>query len=59
MKFLLYNLKKIIKMSIQEQNEDLEFQNQLNSLLTDGQSLLNSLQNIRLRNESNYQSKFF
>ena len=46
-------------MSIQEQNEDLEFQNQLNSLLTDGQSLLNSLQNIRLRNESNYQSKFF
>ena len=46
-------------MAIQEQNEDLEFQNQLNSLLTDGQSLLNSLQNIRLRNESNYQSKFF
>ena len=46
-------------MAIQEQNEDLEFQNQLNSLLTDGQSLLNSWQNIRLRNESNYQSKFF
>ena len=46
-------------MAIQEQNDDLEFQNQLNSLLTDGQSLLNSLQNIRLRNESNYQSKFY
>ena len=46
-------------MAVQEQNDDLEFQNQLNSLLTDGQSLLNSLQNIRLRNESNYQSKFF
>ena len=46
-------------MSIQEENEDLEFQNQLNSLLTDGQSILNSLQNIRLKNESNYQSKFF
>lgn len=46
-------------MAIQEQNDDLEFQNQLNSLLTDGQSLLNSLQNIRQRNESNYHSKFF
>ena len=46
-------------MAIQEQNDDLEFQNQLNSLLTDGQSLLNSLQNIRLKNESNYHSKFF
>ena len=46
-------------MAIQEQTDDLEFQNQLNALLTDGQSLLNSLQNIRLRNESNYQSKFF
>ena len=44
---------------IQEQNDDLEFQNQLNTLLTDGQSLLNSLQNIRLKNESNYHSKFF
>ena len=43
----------------QEQNDDLEFQNQLNTLLTDGQSLLNSLQNIRLKNESNYHSKFF
>ena len=46
-------------MDIQDQNDDLEFQNQLNSLLTDGQSLLNSLQNIRLRNESNYNCKFF
>ena len=46
-------------MAVQEQNDDLEFQNQLNSLLTDGQSILNSLQNIRLKNESNYQSKFF
>ena len=46
-------------MAIQEQNDDLEFQNQLNSLLTDGQSLLNSLQNIRLKNESNYHCKFF
>ena len=47
-------------MSIQESHkDDLDFQNQLNTLLTDGQSLLNSLQNIRLRNESNYQSKFF
>ena len=46
-------------MNIQNQNDDLEFQNQLNSLLTDGQSLLNSLQNIRLRNESNYNCKFF
>ena len=46
-------------MSIQEQNDDLEFQEQLNTLLTDGQSLLNSLQNIRLKNESNYHCKFF
>ena len=46
-------------MAVQEQNDDLEFQNQLNTLLTDGQSLLNSLQNIKLRNDSNYQSKFF
>ena len=46
-------------MDIQDQNDDLEFQNQLNSLLTDGQSLLNSLQNIRLRNESNFNCKFF
>ena len=46
-------------MAIQEQNDDLEFQNQLNALLTDGQSLLNSLQNIKPRNESNYQSKFY
>ena len=46
-------------MAIQEQNDDLEFQNQLNSLLTDGQSLLNSLQNIHLKNESNYHCKFF
>ena len=47
-------------MSIEEsQQDDLDLQNQLNSLLTDGQSLLNSLQNIRLRNESNFQSKFF
>ena len=45
--------------TIQEQNDDLEFQNQLNTLLTDGQSLLNSLQNIRLKNESNYHCKFF
>ena len=35
-------------MAVQEQNDDLEFQNQLNSL-----------QNIRLKNESNCQSKFF
>ena len=46
-------------MAIQEQNDDLEFQNQLNTLLTDGQSLLNSLQNIHLKNESNYHCKFF
>ena len=46
-------------MAIKEQNDDLEFQNQLNALLTDGQSLLNSLQNIKLRNESNYHCKFF
>ena len=46
-------------MAIQEQNDDLEFQNQLNTLLTDGQSILNSLRNIRLKNESNYHSKFF
>ena len=46
-------------MAIQEQNDDLEFQEQLNTLLTDGQSLLNSLQNIRLKNESNYHCKFF
>jgi len=46
-------------MSIQEQNDDLEFQNQLNTLLTDGQSLLTSLQNIRLKNESNFHCKFF
>ena len=46
-------------MAIQEQNDDLEFQEQLNTLLTDGQSLLNSLQNIRLKNESNYNCKFF
>ena len=45
-------------MAIQEQNDDLEFQEQLNSLLTDGQSLLNSLQNIRLKNESNYNCNF-
>ena len=45
--------------TLQEQNDDLEFQNQLNTLLTDGQSLLNSLQNIRLKNESNYHCKFF
>ena len=45
--------------TLQEQNDDLEFQNQLNTLLTDGQSLLSSLQNIRLKNESNYHCKFF
>ena len=45
--------------TLQDQNDDLEFQNQLNTLLTDGQSLLNSLQNIRLKNESNYHCKFF
>ena len=42
-----------------EQNDDLEFQNQLNTLLADGQSLLISLQNINLKNESNYHCKFF
>ena len=42
-----------------ENNEDLEFRNQLNALLTDGQSLLNSLQNVKISNESNYHSKFF
>ena len=46
-------------MAIQEQIDDLEFQEQLNTLLTDGQSLLNSLQNIRLKNESNYHCTFF
>ena len=45
--------------TLQDQNDDLEFQNQLNTLLTDGQSLLSSLQNIRLKNESNYHCKFF
>ena len=46
-------------MRTQEQNDDLEFQNQLNTLLADGQSLLISLQNINLKNESNYHCKFF
>ena len=47
-------------MSLQEQkDDDLEFQEQLNTLLTDGQSLLNSLQTIRQKNESNLHCKFF
>ena len=46
-------------MESQEQSDDLELQNQLNTLLADGQSLLTSLQNINLKNESNYHSKFF
>ena len=47
-------------MSLEEKkDDDLEFQEQLNTLLTDGQSLLNSLQTIRQKNESNYHCKFF
>jgi hypothetical protein len=47
-------------MSLQEQkDDDLEFQEQLNTLLTDGQTLLNSLQTIRQKNEFNLHCKFF
>ena len=47
-------------MSLQEQkDEDLEFQDQLNTLLTDGQSLLDSIQTVLQKNELNYHCKFF